>query len=89
MLKAIKRFFGNKDQFGWNSDRSALAEVPVGAKIIDNGGLTGGWASVEWMKNSDGTWANGVPGNEITNVNDDYFQMPFLVVDAAPVLVSI
>ena len=88
MLKAIKKFFGNKDQFGWNSDRSALADVAVGAKIVDNGGITAGWPAVEWTKKSDGVWENGVIGSEISTVNDDYFQMPFLIVEEAQVLVS-
>lgn len=84
MLEAIKKFFRIQENTAWVQDRYKLADVPVGAKIIDNGGITEGWAPVEWTKNSDGTWSDGS-----TVVNTDYyFTMPFLVVEKPLVEVS-
>lgn len=86
MLQAIKNFFSVKKDDYWMYDRNALMNVLPGFAIIDNAGITGGWAPVEWRKNFDGTWSNRSSLEPLV-VNDDYFQMPFAVVDA-DILVS-
>lgn len=86
MFNALKKFFGIADKEIWTHDRKELLRVTPGTKIIDNGGITAGWPATVWTKLSDDNWRND---NDPTIVNDSYFQMPILVVDVAPVLVSV
>lgn len=75
MLKAIRKFFGIQEKTVWVHNRNALADLPFGTRIIDNGGITEGWPCVEWTKSPAGVWSNGA-----SIVSNDYFQMPFAVV---------
>lgn len=76
MLKAIKRFLKIEGKTVWIHNRNALAELPFGTRIIDNGGITEGWPAVQWVKSPAGVWSNGS-----SIVSDAYFTMPFAVVE--------